>query len=68
MTDRRNGSKPDENRSTGAGAEAAEGIRGDTEKHSEDGPGSEPLKERETEHKSGYGGEGAKPKISSDQR
>jgi len=30
--------------------------------------GSEPLRHRETEHKSGYGGEGANPKTSSDQR
>lgn len=30
--------------------------------------GSEPLRHRETEHKSGYGGEGAEPKTSSDQR
>ena len=30
--------------------------------------GSEPLRHRETEHKSGYGGEKAGPKTSSDQR
>ena len=30
--------------------------------------GSEPLRHRETEHKSGYGGEQDKPKKSSDQR
>ena len=30
--------------------------------------GSEPLRHRETEHKSGYGGQGADPKTSSDQR
>jgi hypothetical protein len=30
--------------------------------------GSEPLRHRDTEHKSGYGGEGAEPKTSSDQR
>ena len=30
--------------------------------------GSEPLRHRETEHTSGYGGEGANPKTSSDQR
>jgi len=30
--------------------------------------GSEPLRHRETEHKSGYGGEKAEPKTSSDQR
>jgi hypothetical protein len=71
--------------STGAGAEAAEGI------HSADGSkdpgertalesqptgtsadgdrsGSEPLVDRETEHRSGYGGSGGKPVRSSDQR
>ena len=30
--------------------------------------GSEPLRHRETEHKSGYGGEKSEPKTSSDQR
>jgi len=30
--------------------------------------GSEPLRHRETEHKSGYGGEGSRPKTSSDDR
>jgi hypothetical protein len=30
--------------------------------------GSEPLRHRETEHKSGYGGEKGEPKTSSDQR
>lgn len=30
--------------------------------------GSEPLRHRETEHKSGYGGEKTEPKKSSDQR
>ena len=61
---------------TGAGSEAAEGIHGSNgnpseEPATEDGVerlGSEPLKHRETEHKSGYGGEGAEPKNSSDQR
>jgi len=74
-------------RSTGAGAEAAEGLHGaqedrhpgersDVEQaHGEPGrgegaglSGSEPLRHRETEHKSGYGGEGAKPKTSSEDR
>ena len=71
MTNRRNGtrdSEPDADETTGAGAEAAEGMHGTDGQHSEDRPGSEPLKERETEHKSGYGGEGSKPKTSSDQR
>ena len=30
--------------------------------------GSEPLRHRETEHKSGYGGEQGRPKTSSDER
>ena len=30
--------------------------------------GSEPLRHRETEHKSGYGGEKAEPRTSSDKR
>jgi hypothetical protein len=67
---------------TGAGAEAAEGVHstdgrdphdksgvedantGETEERS----GSEPLHHRDAEHKSGYGGEKAQPKTSSDQR
>ncbi len=74
-------------RSTGAGAEAAEGVHGAQEDrdpqersgveraHGEPGrgegaglSGSEPLRHRETEHKSGYGGEGAEPKTSSEDR
>jgi hypothetical protein len=31
-------------------------------------PGSEPLEERTTEHESGYGGKGGKPRESSDKR
>jgi hypothetical protein len=73
--------------STGAGAEAAEGMHGAKGKrdlrdrsgveqaHGEPGrgegaglSGSEPLRHRETEHKSGYGGEGAEPKTSSEDR
>ena len=79
-------SPTDDRESTGAGAEAAEGIhsttsRPETERsgvehaHGEPGrgegaglSGSEPLRHRETEHKSGYGGEKAEPKTSSDQR
>ena len=79
MADREKGS-------TGAGAEAAEGIHSTKGKrpeepsavedaHGEPGrgegaglSGSEPLRHRETEHKSGYGGEKDKPKTSSDQR
>ena len=72
--------------STGAGAEAAEGLHsakgraphersGVEHAHGEPGrgegaglSGSEPLRHRETEHKSGYGGEGAEPKTSSEDR
>jgi hypothetical protein len=31
-------------------------------------PGSEPLEQRATEHESGYGGKGGKPRVSSDER
>ena len=31
-------------------------------------PGTEPLEERTQEHESGYGGKGAEPRVSSDQR
>lgn len=75
-----------EHTSTGAGAEAAEGIHSTKGKapsepsavehaHGEPGrgegaglSGSEPLRHRETEHKSGYGGEQGRPKTSSDDR
>ena len=56
---------------TGAGAEAAEGVRGANKQADGDDDGrsgSEPLKHRDAEHKSGYGGEKAEPKTSSDQR
>jgi hypothetical protein len=68
---------------TGAGSEAAEGIHGVSSEREpsdrssvEDRPtgsgddraGSEPLVDRETEHRSGYGGAGGKPVRSSDQR
>lgn len=56
---------------TGAGAEAAEGVHGANHRAHEDEDGragSEPLKHRDAEHKSGYGGEKAEPKTSSDQR
>jgi hypothetical protein len=56
---------------TGAGAEAAEGVHGANKgapNTDEEQAGSEPLKHREAEHKSGYGGEKAEPKTSSDQR
>ena len=68
---------------TGAGAEAAEGIHGagserepsdrssveETPTGSDDDrAGSEPLVDRETEHRSGYGGAGGQPVRSADQR
>lgn len=68
---------------TGAGSEAAEGIHGastdrdpsdrssveDSQAESEpDRSGSEPLTDRENEHRSGYGGSGGQPTKSSDQR
>lgn len=69
-------------KSTGAGAEAAEGMHaladGDADKSSgragskaagsEDEAGSEPLEGRNREHRSGYGGAGGAPVTSSDQR
>jgi hypothetical protein len=65
----------------GGGSEATEGIhgasseRGEREKTSttsaddeEERAGSEPMRGSEQQHVSGYGGEGGKPKKSSDQR
>ena len=63
--------------STGMGAEGAQGIhdakaqRGtlDQEQREQAGmSGSEPLDGRGSEHKPSYGGEGGKPRVSSDQR
>jgi len=68
--------------STGAGAEAAEGVHsmGDRDQSDNSGAagntagsndkdlGSEPLEGRNREHRSGYGGAGGKPVSSSDQR
>ena len=63
--------------STGMGAEGAQGIhdakeqRGtlDQEQREQSGmSGSEPLDGRGAEHKPSYGGEGGKPRVSSDQR
>lgn len=58
-------------RSTGAGAEAAEGVH-DTKDargaNDADRSGSEPLEGRTKEHKPSYGGEGGSPRTSSDQR
>jgi hypothetical protein len=54
---------------TGAGSEAAEGIHGaNTESETNERAGSEPLADREKEHRSGYGGAGGKPVKSSHQR
>ena len=82
----RRGMTASDSKSTGAGAEAAEGLhsakgRSPNEKsgteraHGEPGrgegaglSGSEPLRHRETEHKSGYGGEKGEPKTSSENR
>ena len=67
----------DEGASTGMGAEGAQGIhdmqaqRGtlDQEQREQAGMhGSEPLEGRGSEHKPSYGGEGGKPRTSSDQR
>ncbi len=66
-----------EGASTGMGAEGAQGIhdtqaqRGtlDQEQREQAGmSGSEPLDGRGSEHKPSYGGEGGKPRVSSDQR
>ena len=65
------GTGTDDGEKTGAGSEAAEGIHAHGEPGRGEGAGlsgSEPLRHRETEHKSGYGGEKAEPKTSSDQR
>jgi hypothetical protein len=83
----RRGMTASDRESTGAGAEAAEGMhsakggrspeersgveraRGEPGRGEGAGlSGSEPLRHRETEHKSGYGGEQGEPKTSSDQR
>lgn len=64
----------------GAGTEASEGIHEASEAGNEEGgttaqgdgqddrAGSEPMRGSEHQHVSGYGGEGGKPKTSSDQR
>lgn len=59
-------------RGSGAGAEGAQGIHsrqgGQSAPRSDDLAGSEPLEGRGREHKPSYGGEGGKPRTSSDQR
>lgn len=81
-TDQKAGSADREDRSLGAGSEAAEGVhaaqppspsraRPETGRGEDatgtDRAGSEPLG-REREHLSGYGGHGGEPKTSSDTR
>jgi hypothetical protein len=75
--------RPKPRGATGAGSEAAEGIHGastdrdPTDQSAVEDPatgadddraGSEPLVDREAEHRSGYGGSGGKPVKSTDQR
>ena len=58
-------------RSTGAGAEAAEGMHDTKDARGANDAsraGSEPLEGRTQEHKPSYGGEGGAPRTSSDQR
>ena len=62
------GPKAEQGKSTGAGNEAAAGIHATNKGGSTVRPVSEPLEERDAEHKSGYGGEGGEPRTSSDQR
>lgn len=62
------GARGEHGMTTGAGKEAAAGIHGANDGGSGSRPGSEPLDDRETEHKPGYGGEGGAPRTSSDQR
>lgn len=54
----------------GAGSEASEGIHEASPQGGgqDDRAGSEPMRGSEHQHVSGYGGEGGKPKTSSDQR
>ncbi|HEV2641409.1 MAG TPA: hypothetical protein VGT98_01820 [Candidatus Elarobacter sp.] len=71
-TPKRDNADDDGKSGTGAGSEAARGIQRGIHEQNRKGsgkkPGSEPLQERETEHESGYGGEGGTPRTSSDQR
>jgi hypothetical protein len=73
---------PKRSDATGAGSEAAEGIHGastdrdqsdhssveDVQADGDDRAGSEPLVDRETDQRGGYGGAGGKPVDSSDKR
>lgn len=61
-------SEPNRSGNSDSGNEAARGIHSDNMKGAETRPGSEPLKDRKTEHESGYGGKGGDPKTSSDER
>lgn len=50
------------------GAPAGAKIEKGTDEQSPDRAGSEPLRGRQSEHESGYGGEGGTPRTSSDRR
>ena len=67
-----NTTPPADRKPTGAGAEAARGINtvsGEKREETGKAKGSEPLsKHTEQVHKPSYGGEGGKPRTSSDQR
>lgn len=68
MESGKKGARGEQAKATGAGNGAAEGIHDANAGGSGTRPGSEPLKERDAVHKPGYGGEGGKPRTSSDQR
>jgi hypothetical protein len=62
-----------ESQPTGRGASESTGTRGGSNSRGErstgeERSGSEPLVDRETEHRSGYGGSAGQPVTSSDQR
>jgi hypothetical protein len=75
---------PERGSPSGIGGEANQGVHGaqrsrqgspggakierGTDEQSPDRPGSEPLRGRQSEHESGYGGEGGSPRTSSDRR
>lgn len=73
-SDKRPGQKRSDGKSTGAGAEAAEGMHSakgrsqqqksgvDETTSDSDNPGSEPLRHRKSNPKGSYGGEGGKPR------
>ncbi len=53
---------------TGAGQEAARSTQRTDNKSNNGRPGSEPIHDRSTPAKSGYGGEGGAPRKSADQK